>query len=138
MQPMLHKLSAVLGIPLLELMVGCGVDPEALKNKELDENGDADKQATDTNLAPEHTVKAVLKLDDGLSGVKGSYSLVNCIGHIDATFADNKISLSDEAIGCRIAIATLKIGDRGFHISDQNPEWKTGDVLHFTADDGSL
>ena len=103
MRPMFHKLSTVLGVPLLELMVGCGVDPEALKNKEL-EDADKDEQETDTKLAPEHTVKAFLKLEDGLSDVSGSFALVNCTGEVDQTFQDNKITLSDEAIGCRVAI----------------------------------
>jgi hypothetical protein len=134
---MFHKLSAVLGVPLLELMVGCGVDPEALKNKELEE-GDGDERETDTKLAPKHTVKAFLKLEDGLSGVSGSFALVNCTGHVDQTFNDNRITLSDDAIGCRVAISQLQIGDRVFHMSEEHPDWKTGDLLHFTADDGSL
>ncbi|WP_141733577.1 hypothetical protein [Oligoflexus tunisiensis] len=138
MPQMFHKLSAVLGVPLLELLVGCGVDPEALKQKEMDEGNDADQGESDTLLAPEHTVEAILKLEEGLSAVTGSFSLVNCTGHVDHVFQDNRITLSDEAIGCRVAIEHLKVGDRGFHISDAQPEWKTGDVLHFQADDGSL
>lgn len=137
MRPMFHKLSAVLGVPLLELMVGCGVDPEALKNKELDD-ADKDEQETDTKLAPEHSVKAFLKLEDGLSDVSGSFALVNCTGQVDQTFQDNKITLSDEAIGCRVAIKELQIGDRVFHSSDAQSDWKTGDTLHFKAADGSL
>jgi len=132
---MLHKLSAVLGVQLLELMVACGVDPEAMKQKELEDNADADKQATDTNLAPEHSIKAILKAEDGLSGLSGTYELVNCTGHVDAAFQSNKISLPDEAIGCRIAISSIQLGDRVFHMTDKNAEWKTGDVLHFRADD---
>jgi hypothetical protein len=134
---MFQKLSAVLGAPLLELMVGCGVDPEALKNKELDE-GDPDERETDTRLSPEHTVKAILKLEDGLRDIKGSFALVNCTGHVDHIFQDNKITLSDEAIGCRVAIQELQMGDRTFHITGDHHAWKTGDLLHFKATDGSL
>lgn len=137
MHKKLYTFNALLSIPLLEMMVACGADLEALKQKELEENSDADKKATDTKLTPEHTVKAIMKLEDGLSDVSGSYALVNCTGQVDRTFTHNKISLADEAIGCRVAINHLQIGDRGFHISDKNPEWKTGDVLHFNADDGS-
>jgi hypothetical protein len=133
---MFHKLSAVLGVPLLELMMGCGVDPEALQNKELDE-ADAEGES-DTQLAAEHTVRAFLKQDDGLSGVSGSFALVHCTGQVDPNIQDDKITLSNDAIGCRVAIAELRMGDRTFHISDVDPEWKTGDVLHFKADDGSL
>jgi hypothetical protein len=137
MRPMFHKLSAALGVPLLELMVGCGVDPEALKNKDMDE-ADKDEQETDTRLAPEHTIKALLKLEDGLSGVTGSFALVNCTGQVDQTFHDNKITLSDEAIGCRVAITELQIGDRVFYSSAAQSDWKTGDTLQFKAGDGSL
>jgi hypothetical protein len=136
MRCMFHRLSAILGIPLLELMMGCGVDPEALKNKELDET-DADG-ASDTQLTAEHKVKALLKLDDGLSAVRGSFALVHCTGQVEPGFQDHEITLSNDAIGCRVAIAELRMGDRTFHSSDPNPEWKTGDVLHFKADDGSL
>ncbi len=138
MRPSFHKLSAFLGVPLIELMVACGVDPEALKNKEIDEGGDGDEKETDTKLAPEHTVKAILKLEDGLSNVTGSFALVNCTGQVDSTFHENKITIADDAIGCRVAIAELQIGDKVFHSSETAADWKTGDVLHFKADDGSL
>ncbi|HET9237822.1 MAG TPA: hypothetical protein VFO10_11255 [Oligoflexus sp.] len=137
MRPMFHKLSALLGVPLLELMVGCGVDPEALKNMDKEE-GDKDEQETDTRLAPEHTVKAFLKLEDGLSAASGKFALVNCTGQIEQTFQDNRITLSDEAIGCRVAIQELQIGDRVFHSASAQSDWKTGDTLRFKAVDGSL
>lgn len=137
MHLMLHKLSAVLGVQLLELMVACGVDPEAIKQKELDD-ADAGKQATDTSLAQEHAIKALMKFEDGLAGVNGTFQLVSCTGKVASTFQDNRITLSDDAVGCRVAISSLIVGDKVFHNSDSGPEWKTGDVLHFKAMDGSL
>ncbi len=138
MQLMLHRLSALLGVQLLELMVACGVDPEQLKQKELDENPDGDKQATDTTLTALRKVQAQIRTEDGLTGVEGHYGLVNCTGHVDAHFDSNKISLPETAVGCRVAVESLDIEGRSFELTDAHPEWKTGDVLHFKASDGSM
>ncbi len=138
MNPMFHKLSLALSVPLLEMMVACGVDPEAMKQKDLEDNPEDDKQATDTNLVPEHKLKAVLRAEEGLNGVTGTYSLINCTGHVDSTFENNRITVPDSIVGCRISIETLSMGNRVFALSDAEAEWKTGDVLHFKAMDGSL
>jgi len=138
MHLMLHKLSTVLGVQLLEIMVACGVDPQALKQSELEDNPDPKNRETDTTLIAERKVQAKLKLDAGLSAVTGTFSLVSCTGHVDANFDSGKISLPETAVGCRIAIASLSMDGHQYKVSETDPEWKTGDTLHFTATDGTL